>query len=226
MEPKSARYGTSPTESQVTRRGLRSGARLRHSAASRPDGWRRGGASLGRPPLNRGVTGRLPPRRWDDAAADVEGGPAGYWGDWRGMVFNQKGSVEWGGDYSTRSPEVSNYLANEVAVGDVVVAYQTNLRSVVGYCSVAKVTGQPGARKLWLQPFEVVDPPLAIHDHKAGSLLERSIAVNGPVMLRELSRAEMQAIIDLAGSPHRVLRGLPVASGWAARQAPPGAYTA
>lgn len=156
---------------------------------------------------------------------NIEGGPAGYWGDWRGMVFNKKGPVQWGGDYSTRSPEVSNYLASEVSADDIIVAYQTNLQAVVGYCTVSKMTGPPGGRRLWLQPFEVVDPPFRIHDHKLGSVLEQSIAVNGPVMLRELNRTEMKALLDLAGSPQRVLRGQPPANGWKPRKAPADAET-
>lgn len=156
---------------------------------------------------------------------NTEGGPAGYWGDWRGMVFNKKGPVQWGGDYSTRSHEVSNYLASDVSPSDVVVAYQTNLQAVVGYCTVSRITGPPGDRKLWLQPFEVVDPPFRIHDHKRGSVLAQSGAVNGPVMLRELDRTEMEALLALAGSPQRVLRGQPPASGWKSRQAPADAYT-
>ncbi len=61
---------------------------------------------------------------------NVEGGPAGYWGDWRGMVFNKKGPVPWGGDYSTRSPEVSNYLANEVSTDDVIVCQSSLTRRI------------------------------------------------------------------------------------------------
>ncbi len=156
---------------------------------------------------------------------NVEGGPSGYWGDWRGMVFNKKGPVQWGGDYSTRSREVSKYLANEISVHDVIVAYQTDLLAVVGYCTVSRIKGPTGDRKLWLQPIEVVDPPFRVHDHKTGSILEHSIAVNGPVMLRELSRVEMKALLDLAGSHQRVLRGQPPASGWKPRKAPADAYT-
>lgn len=156
---------------------------------------------------------------------NIEGGPAGYWGDWRGMVFNKPGPVQWGGDYSTRSREVSSYLASEVSTGDVVVAYQTNLRAVVGYCAVSRITGPPREKKLWLQPFEVVDPPFLIHDNKVGSVLEQSLAVNGRVMLRELCRTEMKSLIDMTGSPQRVLRGQAPANGWKPRQAPADAYT-
>lgn len=156
---------------------------------------------------------------------NIEGGPAGYWGDWRGMVFNQAGPVQWGGDYSTRSPEVSTYLESEVSTGDVIVAYQTNLQSVVGYCAVSSISGPPGDRKLWLQPFEVVDPPFRIHEHKKGTALEHSIAVNGPVMLRELDRTEMSDLIQMSGSPQRVLQGRAPARGWKPQNAPADAYT-
>ncbi len=141
------------------------------------------------------------------------------------MVFNGKGPVQWEGVYPTRSPEVSNYLASEVSADNVIVAYQTNLRTVVGYCTVSKITGPPGVRRLWLQPFEVADPPFRIHDHKMGGVLEQPIAVNGPVMLRELNRTEMKTLLDLAGGPQRVLRGQPPANGWKPRKAPADAET-
>ena len=156
---------------------------------------------------------------------NIAGGPAGYWGDWRGLVFNKIGPVQWGGDDSTRSREVSHYLAGEISPGDVIVAYQTDLLAVVGYCTVARIIGRPKKRKLWLQPFEVIDPPFRIHDHKQGSVLERSIAVNGPVMLRELGSSEVKALLDLTGGPRRVLRGQPRAAGWNPRKAPPEAHT-
>ena len=156
---------------------------------------------------------------------NVDGGPAGYWGDWRGMVFNKKGPVEWGGDYSTRSPEVSRTLATEVNVGDVVVAYQTNLLGVVGFCTVTRIDGASGSRRLWLQPIEAVEPPFLIHAHKHGTPLEHASAVRGPVMLRELSRVEMESLVGLSGAPKRVLRGKPATGGWRPVKAPAGAFT-
>jgi len=140
------------------------------------------------------------------------------------QTFNKKAPVQWGGDYATLSAEVSNYLANDISPGDIVIAYQTDLSSIVGYCTVTKIAGA-GDRKLWLQPFEVVNPPFRIHDHKTGTVLEQSIAVRGPVMLRELSKTEMKALVSLAGSPQRVLRGQPASGGWKPQKAPPGSYT-
>jgi hypothetical protein len=145
---------------------------------------------------------------------NIEGGPAGYWGDWASMVFHKDRESEWGGSYSTASAEVSNHLDDVVAAGDVVVAYQTNLRAVVGFCRITKVTGPAGDRKVFLRPIEALDPPWPIHDAKRGTVLERSAAVNGPVMLRELSRDEMEAVVRLSGAPRRVMRGQTAAGGY------------
>ncbi|MFF1391979.1 hypothetical protein [Rhodococcus erythropolis] len=144
----------------------------------------------------------------------IDGGPAGYWGDWLPDVFRKKGPIQWGGDYSTQSAEVSKYLTEDVAVGDVVVAYQTNDRVVVGFCAVTKLTGKTGARKLYLQPIHRLAQPFRLHDNKVGTVLESSVAVNGPVMLRELNANEMKALVKLSGAPQRVLRGKPAAGGW------------
>ena len=146
---------------------------------------------------------------------NVDGGPAGFWGDWRSMVFNRKGPVGWGGHYSTRSPEVAKHLDNDVTVGDVVVAYQTDEREVVGFCTVVAIKpSRHGGMELRLQPIAVLRKGFRIHDLKAGTPLASSSAVNGRVMLRELEPAEMRVLVSLAGAPARVLRGQTGRSGW------------
>lgn len=143
-----------------------------------------------------------------------DGGPAGYWGDWRTMVFEKNGPVQWGGHYSTRSAEVAKHLDEAVAVGDVVVSYQTDELAVVGFCRIERITGAPGAKKLWLLSIESLSTPFMIHKHKHGTNLEHSIAVNGPLMLRELAKSEVGTILRLTGSPSRVLQGKPPPDGW------------
>lgn len=143
-----------------------------------------------------------------------DGGPAGYWGDWDAHVFVPGKRQQWGGSYSTTSAEVLKRLDEDVTAGDVVVAYQTDDRAVIGFCVVARVSGPARDRKLWLEPIERLATPLPIHKCKAGTPLESSIAVNGPVMLRELSGAEMQCLVDLASAPKRVLKGRAKAGGY------------
>lgn len=137
----------------------------------------------------------------------AEGGPAGFWGDWYDGVFSQNESVEWGGHYSTLSPEVAIRLNEDVAAGDVVVAYQTDDKAVVGFARIAKITGGPDSRKLYLKPLHFLAQPFEIHKHKKGTVLENSAAVNGPVMMRELTKEEMATLVDLAGAPRSVLQG-------------------
>ena len=143
-----------------------------------------------------------------------EGGPAGYWGDWREMVFQDATEKQWGGHYSTLSPEVAKRLNEDVSKGDVVVAYQTNDKVVVGFCRIESMTGPTDEREIWLRPIELLDTPFPIHDAKHGTILERSIAVNGKVMLRELSADEMECLVDRSGAPKRVLRGRAAANGY------------
>src|SRR4051794_6760476 len=115
------------------------------------------------------------------------GGPAGYWGDWASMVFHSSVEQQWGGHYATRSPQVGARLDSDLAPGDVIVAYQTDDRQVVGFCVLTKITGPPGDRKLYLKPIERLSPPFAIHERKAGTSLATSWAVRGPVMIAELT---------------------------------------
>ena len=120
--------------------------------------------------------------------------------------FASTDEIEWCGHYSTRSSEVARTLNDDVAVGDVVAAYQTDLKAVIGYLRVTRVEGPPDDKKLFVQPLHRVDPPFLIHQHKAGTSLESSSAVGGMVMLRELSTEEMGELVRMSGAPDRVLR--------------------
>jgi hypothetical protein len=136
-----------------------------------------------------------------------QGGPAGYRGDWAADVFSSTKNTQWGGSYSTASFEVLKALDERVAAGDVVAAYQTDDRVVVGFCTITSIKGRPGDRKLYLKPIHHLKTPLKIHEAKHGTVLADSIAVNGPVMLRELSKAEMAELLRSAGAPSTILKG-------------------
>jgi hypothetical protein len=127
-------------------------------------------------------------------------------GDWETDVFSSAEPVEWGGHHSTRSAEVAKTLNDGVSVGDIVVAYQTDAKTVVGYLRLVRIEGPRDARRLFLQPIHRIDPPFPIHEHKAGTSLAESPAVGGSVMLRELSEQEMQDLVRLSGAPERVVR--------------------
>ena len=157
-------------------------------------------------------------RYWLYKNNSADGGPAGYRGDWRTEVFNRSRAIRWGGHYSSESPEVWKTLDERVSAGDVVVAYQTDDRTVVGFCSITAVRSHPSGVELVVRPIEMLAQPFKIHEAKRGTILADSIAVNGPVMLRELSSAEMKVLVKLAGAPARVLRGAPQAGGYR----PPG----
>jgi hypothetical protein len=130
----------------------------------------------------------------------------GAGGDWETDVFSSAEPVEWGGHHSTRSAEVAKTLNDGVSVGDVVVAYQTDAKTVVGYLRLVRIEGSRDARRLFLQPIHRIDPPFPIHEHKAGTSLAESTAVSGSVMLRELSEQEMQDLVRLSGAPESVVR--------------------
>jgi hypothetical protein len=120
--------------------------------------------------------------------------------------FASPGEIEWGGHYSTRSAEVASTLNDDVAVGDVVVAYQTDLKAVIGYLRLSRIEGARDEKKLFVQPIHRLDPPFLIHQHKAGTSLVGSRAVGGMVMLRELTAEEMRDLVRLSGAPESVLR--------------------
>lgn len=153
-------------------------------------------------------------RYWLYKNNSTDGGPAGYRGQWRSEVFNRSRPIGWGGHYSSTSPEVWKALDERVGVGDVMAAYQTDDRELVGFCRVEAIKPRPPGIELLLRPIELLAQPLAIHEAKRGTILETSAAVNGMVMLRELSLAEMKVLVRLSGAPARVLRGQPPTGGY------------
>lgn len=144
----------------------------------------------------------------------LSGGPAGYWGDWAGQVFSSSDEEQWGGSYSTESHEVLKRLNEDVQAGDVIVAYQTDVKAVIGFCVITKVTGKKFTRKIYLRPIDRLARPFKIHQHKHGTVLATSNAVNGMVMLRELPLDEMETLVTLSGAPRRVLQGKPRTGGY------------
>ena len=132
---------------------------------------------------------------------NTEGGPAGYWGDWESMVFHQRKATEWGGHYSSQSPRVWRALDEDVAKGDVVIAYQTDDKAIIGSCVITAVRGPVGDRKIFLRPVKKLRQPLKVHRAKQGTPLEQSKGLRSRVMLTELDPAEVRGIESLAGLP-------------------------
>ena len=139
--------------------------------------------------------------------------PAGARGDWAADLFEAGGPVEWPGHAASRAAEVHRALDERMAVGDVVACHQTDDRSLVGFCRVVELRGEPGDRSLVLAPIHELLTPFPVHDARRGTALERSAALIGRVALRELPADEMELLVELCGAPRRVLRGRPKRSG-------------
>ena len=137
-------------------------------------------------------------------------------GDWLAEVFSSAEPVVWPGHSGSGAAEVHQALDERMSIGDVVVAFQTNRRAIMGMCRVTGVVGDPGAIDLVLEPIHCFGEPFRVHEARAGTSLERCAALIGRVTLRELSRDEMVTLIDLSGAPKRVLRGRAAAGGYVA----------
>jgi hypothetical protein len=100
---------------------------------------------------------------------------------------------------------VAKYLDEQVMPGDIVVAYQTDDKAIVGFCRVERVEGPLGDKRLFLKPIHHLKTPLKIHAAKKGTILQASLAINGRVMMRPLSMSEMREVIRLTGAPPGIL---------------------
>jgi hypothetical protein len=150
---------------------------------------------------------------------EADGGPHGCWGNWETEFFADSLVKDWGGHYSTHSYESANLISYVVSRGDVFVCYQTDYQEVIGFALLKdkRASNQSHMFRdhqglaLFLEPLLQLPVPFKIHDAKRGTVLEHSPAVNGQPMLRELTKAEMRAIVHLSGAPGTVLQGKRVA---------------
>lgn len=80
-------------------------------------------------------------------------------------LFERKRAQEWGGKWAFGARS-SNYLDEEVGVGDEVLCYQTDKRAIIGVATVSKLTSGDDAR-LWLRPERLLSRGgVKIHDLK------------------------------------------------------------
>jgi hypothetical protein len=134
------------------------------------------------------------------------------WGDW-GDVFTKKGAVEWGGSDCTTNSVSTHILNVLMKPDDLILAYQTNDRTLVGVCRVAKLTGGPGEKRMWLKPLYRFDTPIPVHDLKRDRpelLRVRAFASGFPQMLYAVSKEEREVLAKLCGVNLTVVAGQPV----------------
>jgi len=87
------------------------------------------------------------------------------YGDWED-VFRKTKAVKWGGSWCTNNPVSKNIMNELMRAGDLVLAYQTDDRKIVGVCRLVKITGKRNDRILWLEPLDRFNPPTLIHELK------------------------------------------------------------
>lgn len=130
-------------------------------------------------------------------------------GDWRSDLFAATEPCWWGGSRATTSTEALLNLRELMSEGDVIVCYQTDEKAVIGFAQIERIDGPDDDREVWLTAIQLLDPPFAIHTAKKGTPLEHSTGITGPIMVREIEKADMKQIVKLAGASERVLRGMP-----------------
>ena len=88
--------------------------------------------------------------------------PSTATGDWHELFAKMNTAQRWGGSHSTAN-SVSIHILNKIMKqDDLVMAYQTDERSIIGTCQVAKLVGEPGERRIWLKPVNLKTFPLLL----------------------------------------------------------------
>jgi hypothetical protein len=135
-------------------------------------------------------------------------------GDWED--FFAGGTQEWGTTQTIGSAVSLRILWEEINVGDLVLAVQTDRRVAVGLCRVAELNDYPGEdgrieRELILEPVQLFERPVRLYDlKKTRSALARVQALRqGPIQsLYATTAAEARVLLRACGveeildSPH------------------------
>lgn len=89
------------------------------------------------------------------------------WGDWANVFDKPWKPVPWGGAWATARPDGKRILNEEIEVGDLVLAWQSDRSAAIGVC---KVTGRKrsrhGGTDLLLLAVEEFKTPVKLHDLK------------------------------------------------------------
>lgn len=124
-------------------------------------------------------------------------------GDWSVDVFTHYNPVQWGGSWSTNNKASLNILHHRMMPNDLVLAYQTDDKLLVGLCKVFKITGEVGKKTLWLKPVQQFVPGVKIHILKKrfpalakGKAFGRSFAQT----LYEVTPEERTALESICGT--------------------------
>jgi Domain of unknown function (DUF3883) len=132
------------------------------------------------------------------------------WGDWE-EVFSQPDPREWGGSETMRNPSSLHILWEQMAVGDLILAYQTDQQAAVGLCEVEELVDyvdeldQP-QREMILRPIERFPEPVKIHQLKhADPVLRAAAALRSgfPQTLYATTPAEAAALLVACGAKYR-----------------------
>ena len=137
----------------------------------------------------------------------------GGWGDWT-EVFNQRRAIPWGGSETMRSPSNLHVLWEEMAPGDVILAYQTDQQAAVGLCVVADLVDyiddlDEPQREMVLRPIERFPQPVKIHQLKhADPVLAGAVALRPgwPQTLYPTTREEAAALMAACRAKYQLPR--------------------
>lgn len=122
-------------------------------------------------------------------------------GDWD-EVFQKTGPTKWGGSWCTSNPVSKHILNEEMAAGDLILAYQTDDRQIVGVCRVHRIEGERNERNLWLKPIHRFVPTVSVHELKATNSALRRVAAFSrafPQMIYAVSREERKTLERVCG---------------------------
>ena len=132
-------------------------------------------------------------------------GRAAY-GDWEDLfdLPSSQQPVEWGGSWATNREYQKRVFKEEVEIGDLILAYQTDRQAGIGLTKVVNITVDGDENCLWLTAIDRFRKPAKYHQMKRTThphLKEVAAFKSGPVeTIAGTSRQEAYWLLEASGS--------------------------
>ena len=86
----------------------------------------------------------------------------GNHGDWTEFFSSRRGRGGWGGGWCIRNAGSRIILFEEMQIGDLILAWQTDARAAMGLCRVIDLPGEGDEREIQMETIKRFNPPVRL----------------------------------------------------------------
>jgi hypothetical protein len=132
---------------------------------------------------------------------DPTGGNVSY-GDWFDVLVDNRPFM-WGGAWATAQPRSRRLFEEDLAVGDLILAWQSDRQAAVGVCKVDSFKSTKRGQEVMLKWLDRFDPPVHINQAKRSNqrlAAVRAFKQGNAGTLYPTTRPEAWVLLEACGS--------------------------